>query len=126
MNAALKPRLRVVDDHGFNLSLITTTPKEHCRIMVATGASEALRIAQQLQPDRVLLDILMPDLDGYTVCSRLKQDEDTRDIPVAFISSLDSEADAAKGLAAGAAGHGYKPFHGSTLLDCVRHHVRKR
>src|SRR5450830_1065774 len=93
----------VVDDLADNLSLMSSLLKDHYRVKVANQGEKGLRIAAQLPaPDLILLDIMMPGMDGYEVCRRLKADPATRDIPVIFLTARADVADEALGLALGA------------------------
>lgn len=122
-----KPKVLIVDDKGFNISLLTSLLRDQYRLMVATSGREALRAAALLPPpELILLDVLMPDLDGFEVCRQLKQDPGTQAIPVVFCSSLDGHEDRAKGLAAGAVDFIHKPFVSADVLACLRRHLGPR
>jgi signal transduction histidine kinase len=114
----------VVDDTVANLKLlmdILTGAGYHAR--PAVNGELALRSAQAKQPALVLLDIMMPEMDGFEVCRRLKQNERTRDIPVLFLSGLAETADKSKGFALGAVDYITKPFHVEEVLARVRVHL---
>lgn len=123
---ATRPLILIVDDKSFNLSLLNTTLKEHYRVMAAISGREALAAVERNKPDLILLDVLMPDIDGYEVCRILKSQAATRDIPIIFLSSMDSEADRAKGLKVGADGYLYKPFRSDVVLSCLRDGLANR
>jgi len=123
-NGSSKPKVLIVDDRGFNISLLTSLLRDQYRLMVATSGREALRAAAVTPPpDLILLDVMMPDIDGYEVCRKLKADPATQAIPVVFCSSLDSNDDRAKGLAAGAVDYINKPFAAADVLACLRRHL---
>lgn len=101
----------VVDDTVENLSLMAAILKDDYKVKVANNGEKAMTIANlEPQPDLILLDIMMPEMDGYEVCKRLKRDFKTRDIPVIFLTAL-SEMDAEKrGLELGAVDYITKPI----------------
>jgi signal transduction histidine kinase len=114
----------VVDDTVDNLKLlmdILTGAGYHAR--PAANGELALRSALAKEPALVLLDIMMPEMDGFEVCRRLKQNEHTRDIPVVFLSGLADTADKSKGFALGAVDYVTKPFHADEVLARVRVHL---
>jgi serine phosphatase RsbU (regulator of sigma subunit)/anti-sigma regulatory factor (Ser/Thr protein kinase)/HPt (histidine-containing phosphotransfer) domain-containing protein len=100
----------IVDDVRTNVELLVRALKDNYRLAVAQDGESALRSVAVAPPDLVLLDIMMPGLDGYEVCRRLKRDPHTRDIPVVFLTSLDEVQDKARGFEAGAADYITKPF----------------
>ena len=103
-------RVLVVDDVPTNVDILARALRDDYRITIAGDGESALRSVAHAPPDLVLLDIMMPGLDGYEVCRRLKRDPATRDIPIVFLSSLDEAPDKAKGFEAGAADYITKPF----------------
>ncbi len=122
---ARRPVVLVVDDTPDNLMLMAGLLKESYRVKVASGGEKALRIAQTVPaPDLILLDIMMPDMDGYDVCRRLKADAATRDIPVVFLTALSEQADEQAGLELGAVDYITKPISAPILLARVRNHIR--
>jgi PAS domain S-box-containing protein len=101
----------VVDDDPLNSLILADSLQSQYELVCTTKGKEALEIAfSDDQPDIILLDIMMPEMDGYEVCSRLKANAETRDIPVIFISALDQEVDETKGLDLGAMDFVTKPF----------------
>jgi CheY-like chemotaxis protein len=85
------------------------------RVLEAADGDEAIDIVQREPVDLVLLDILMPNVDGFEVCRRLKGAEDTRDIPIVFLTALGEEKHVEQGLALGGDGYVVKPFNSVTL-----------
>jgi len=79
-------------------------------VVLATDGEECLALAQRERLDVILLDVLMPKLDGYATCQRLKADPATRDIPVIFLTASTQQGEAQRGLALGAIGYLHKPF----------------
>ncbi|MBT3289762.1 MAG: response regulator, partial [Victivallales bacterium] len=83
----------IVDDTPENLDILVGILKNGYRLKVATGGREALELAAAMPPDLVLLDIMMPEMDGFEVCRRLKAKRGTGDVPVIFVSALDRVED---------------------------------
>lgn len=111
----------IVDDHIENLSLLSSILKPHYRVRVATSGREAFGLAMTIpSPDLILLDIMMPGLDGYTVCERLKVNTQTKEIPVIFMTARTQTEDEARGFAVGAIDYLTKPIHPQLLLARVR------
>jgi putative two-component system response regulator len=119
------PTILAVDDTPVNLSLITGLLKSHYRVKVANSGEKALRIVHSdLPPDLVLLDVMMPDLDGIEVCRRLKDDPRTRHIPVIFLTAMAKSDDERLGLEAGAVDYITKPISPPILLARVKTHLQ--
>jgi diguanylate cyclase (GGDEF)-like protein len=100
----------IVDDEPINVEILVTVFEEIYDIIVATQGEQALELAQTARPDLILLDVMMPGLDGYEVCARLKQDPDTADIPVIFVTGLGDKQAETDGLEAGAVDYVAKPI----------------
>src|SRR5262249_40609825 len=97
MSTPPKPTILVVDDTPANLRLLADVLSAQCfRVRPAPGGERALATVQKELPDLILLDIMMPEMNGYDVCRQLKAAEATRDIPVIFISALDEVFDKVK------------------------------
>jgi CheY-like chemotaxis protein len=119
-----KETILIVDDKPQGIDIMGEILKPHYRRQVARGGEKALAIAaSDLQPDLILLDIMMPGLDGYEVCRRLKADEKTKDIPIIFITAKDKIEDEAKGLDMGAVDYITKPVKPPILLARVKTHL---
>lgn len=121
----IKPQtVLIVDDEPANISLLNEVLKTDYRIMVAKDGKRALLVAQSNPPpDLILLDIVMPELDGYEVLKRLKADEDTKNIPIIFVTSKDKDEDETKGLEMGAVDYIHKPFNPAVVKARVRAHL---
>lgn len=118
-----KQTVLVVDDEKQNRDRLTELLQPENRVILAKNGQQALdRVADQ-HPDLILLDIMMPDIDGHQVIQILKHDDATRQIPVIFISALDSPADEERGLDLGAVDYITKPFHPSIVRKRVRNHL---
>ncbi len=114
----------VVDDTPDNLSLMGGLLRDHYHVKVANQGEKALKIAQGEQPpDLILLDIMMPGMDGYEVCRRLKSNLHTRDIPVIFLTARADMEDERQGLALGAVDYITKPISPPILLARVATHL---
>ena len=125
-----KSRILIVDDERTNIQVLNAILQENYEISVALSGEQALKRAfGDKKPDLVLLDIQMPDLDGFEVCRRLQEHPETRDIPVIFITAKSNEKDEEQGLAVGAVDYLTKPFGPSVVLARIRVHLelkRKR
>ena len=119
--------IQVVDDNPQNLAILTALLAEQgYEVRTAINGTLALRSAQRRPPDLILLDIMMPELDGYQVCERLQADERTRDVPVIFVSALDEALDKVKAFSAGAVDYITKPFQEQEVLARVETHLALR
>ena len=103
-------RVLIVDDVKANVDMLVEALRGDYKLSVALGGEAALRAVEKSPPDLLLLDIVMPELDGYEVCRRLRADPATRDLPVMFLSSLEDVKDKAKGFELGANDYLTKPF----------------
>ena len=112
-----------VDDTAANLDLIVETLGKSYEIAVATDGPTALEYIKESPPDLILLDIMMPGMDGYQVCEQLKADEASKDIPVVFLTSLSEEMNEEKGLAMGAVDYIVKPFSPEIMKARVRNQL---
>jgi len=116
-----------VDDSPENIALISGLLKEHYRVKVATNGKDALNIAFSSDPpDLILLDIMMPGMDGYEVCRELKRDPQTSEIPIIFLTAKSDVADEEKGFLLGAADYITKPISPPILLARIRTHLRMK
>ncbi|MFC1836046.1 response regulator, partial [Thermodesulfobacteriota bacterium] len=114
----------VVDDTIENLEfLVSTLSEEGNKVRRVTSGEAALRAARLRLPDLILLDIKMPDIDGYEVCRRLKADPQTSGVPVLFVTALGEEDDEAKGIELGAIDYIIKPINPTILRARVRNHL---
>jgi signal transduction histidine kinase len=114
----------IVDDTPANLTVLSTMLTQHgYRVRPAINGQLALASVSRQPPDLILLDIKMPEMDGYEVCARLKADEKTRDIPILFISALDDIQDKVKAFQVGGVDYITKPFHVEEVLARVRAHI---
>lgn len=119
-----KRRLLIVDDAPENIQPLISTLKDDFAIQVAKNGEDAIKIAkQEPQPDIILLDIMMPEMDGYQVCKILKSDNLTKDIPIIFVTILDESDDEEKGLKLGAVDYITKPINPQLVRARVNNHL---
>jgi PAS domain S-box-containing protein len=117
----------VVDDTADNLRLlIYMLGNQGYRVRPATGGVMAVTAAQREPPDLVLLDVMMPDMDGFEVCKALKADERTRDIPIIFLTALDTVTDKMKAFSEGGVDYITKPFQVEEVLARIKTHLTLR
>ncbi|MBI2951086.1 sigma-54-dependent Fis family transcriptional regulator [bacterium] len=118
-------RVLLVDDLPDNLKVLRQALEpEGYRILVASGGEAALKIARNARPDLILLDVLMPDMDGFETCRRLKQDPVMRDIPVLFITARAETESVVEGFRAGGIDYIVKPFQAEEVLARVQTHLQ--
>jgi len=115
----------IVDDENMNMFALTHMLRPEYTVYAAKNGQSAIRIAKKQLPDVILLDILMPEMDGYEVLSQLKSDEETRNIPVIFVTGLISPEDEKKGLEMGAADYISKPFEEENVRTKIRNQINK-
>ncbi len=116
-------KILMVDDEPNNLQVLRQILRQHYQLLFATDGAQALAIADKHQPDLVLLDIMMPGMDGYQVCQQLKQNPRTSTAPVIFITAMTELEDEARGFDVGAVDYVQKPICGPLLLRRVQTHL---
>jgi DNA-binding response OmpR family regulator len=121
-----KPLLLLVDDMPDNLQVLEAGLNQDYRLVMARHGERALHIARAKEPDLILLDIMMPGLDGFEVCRQLKADPVTAAIPVIFLTALDDEENEMRGLDLDAADYIHKPFNMALVRRRISAHVRAR
>ena len=120
-------KVLVVDDVPDNVKLLSYELEDHGHeVLVASGGVMALSLARDERPDVILLDVMMPDMDGIETCRRLKQDPETESIPVIMVSARGQEDDVMRGLEAGAQDYVTKPFNSQIVAARVRTAVRSK
>jgi CheY-like chemotaxis protein len=115
-----RPRILLIDDEYLDITFLAGTLEEDYQVIFATDGVSALESASRNMPDLILLDVLMPGIDGFEVCRRLKADNRTKDIPVIFITGLSAAAAETRGLNVGAVEYIRKPFHAAALKVKVK------
>lgn len=124
MGTSFKATVLIVDDTPFNLTLMNGLLGDDYKVKVANDGEKALRIARaESPPDLILLDIVMPGMDGYEVCRKLKSDPATRDIPVIFLTAKSASEDERAGLELGAVDYISKPVVPPVVLARIRTHL---
>jgi len=119
-----KPSVLIVDDNPENLSVLGTIIAENGYIPgFAKNGTIALAAVKKKRPDLILLDVMMPDIDGFEVCRRLKQDPTLSDIPVIFLTAMAEKEDVITGLELGAVDYVTKPFNNKELITRVNTHI---
>lgn len=122
MNAS-RPLVLIVDDNATNIDLLVNTLKEEYRLGIAKRGATALEYAGKYHPDLILLDIMMPEMDGYEVCAKLKSDPDTHSTPIIFITAMSETVNKTKGFSLGAVDYITKPFHAAEVKARVQAHL---
>ena len=121
-----KPTILIIDDSPMNLKVLAGMLKEEYRILIAKSGEQAMEIIEAgNSPDLILLDVVMPGMDGYTLCLKIKGDDRTKSIPVIFISAKSGEDEIRKGISLGAAAYIPKPFDVTTVKELVKTHLRQ-
>ncbi len=123
MNATPKCTVLIVDDQAANIDVLVGALRDAYQITVARDGKTALEVVADSPPDLILLDIIMPGMNGYEVCRRLKSSELTRVVPVIFLTALADEADEAAGLALGAVDYITKPFNPALVKARIRNNL---
>ena len=125
MDAAVGQKtVLIVDDTRENLTVIGQLLRPDYHVRVANSGQRALQVADsEPRPDLILLDVMMPDMDGYQVLQRLREQATTRDIPVIFVTAMDADEDEERGLSLGAVDYVIKPIKPGLLLARVRAHL---
>jgi adenylate cyclase len=120
----MSSRILVVDDTPANIQVLSATLKEKgYQISVATNGRQALELVGRLRPDLILLDVMMPEMDGFEACRRLKEADATKEIPVIFLTARTETTDIVKGFELGAVDYVAKPFNAHELLARVNTHL---
>ncbi|MBF0295159.1 MAG: response regulator [Magnetococcales bacterium] len=109
----------IVDDQPITIQILDEILHKEYRLLFAGNGMEALDSVEDHRPDLILLDVVMPGVDGHQVCSILKSDPATRTIPILFLTSMNDERAAATGMQLGAADYIVKPFDPATVLTKV-------
>lgn len=118
-----RPTVLVVDDDFINKEILAHGLKNDYNVITAGSGTEALKVAEEAKPDTILLDIIMPDMDGYQVCRQLKSSRRTQKIPIIFSTSKCSDEDEVLGLTMGASDYITKPFNMALVKARVRNQV---
>jgi len=112
-----------VDDSEYNINIIVKVLEQDYKIVTTQSAEAAIKMADSTPPDIILLDVMMPEMDGYEVCTHLKGNPKTKDIPVIFLSAMDEVQNRKKGFQLGAVDYITKPFDLLELQAKVKTHL---
>lgn len=116
-----KPLILIVDDILNNLQIIgNTLIDEGYEISMAQNGKQALEMVENIQPDLILLDVMMPEMDGFEACAKFKENEMTKNIPIIFLTAKNETEDIVKGFEVGGIDYIVKPFNSSELLARVK------
>ena len=119
------PNILIVDDVPANLKVLGDMLKsEGYKVRPVLSGMQAIQVAEKEKPDIILLDVMMPDMNGYEVCKLLKENKNLCDIPVIFISALSDTADIVKALNSGGVDYISKPFQGEEVRARVATHIK--
>ena len=119
-----KKKILLVDDAPENISVLMAALKSDFKVVPALNGEKALSVAQKENPpDIILLDVMMPGMDGYEVCKKLKADEKTKNIPVIFVTGMDGKDDTSRGLELGAVDYITKPVDPVKVMTVVKKHL---
>jgi|GEM_PF-3799685 len=123
MSTTTQSHILIVDDEPFNIGVLVGLFEDDYEITVAVDGFRAIELAHSTFPDLILLDVMMPGINGYEVCARLKQEPDTKDIPVIFVTGLGEEQSETKGLDVGAVDYVIKPINPGIVRRRVANHI---
>lgn len=121
-NEAL-PLILIVDDDTINIDILLESLQDEYRLGIAKNGVKALEFAKEHKPDLILLDIMMPEMDGFEVCEKLKESEETKDITIIFLTALQDTANKFKGFELGAVDYITKPFNTIEVKARVQTHI---
>jgi CheY-like chemotaxis protein len=119
----MSKKILIIDDEKMNIIALAHYLKPQYEIIIATDGQTGLEIAEKHIPDLILLDVVMPEMDGYDVIIKLKESESTKNIPVVFITGLNNDKDEKKGISLGAMGFIAKPFDKSVVETNVKKYI---
>ncbi|HJV34747.1 diguanylate cyclase [Geomonas sp.] len=122
-SASGQQKVLIIDDTLANIEILHRILQEEYEVYFAKAGADGIRIAKRELPDLILLDIMMPGMDGYQVCTILKADPETENIPVIFITAMGSDEDETKGLDCGAIDYLTKPISPPIVKSRVRNHL---
>jgi putative two-component system response regulator len=122
--ANTKTRVLIVDDEPANIKILSNLLAGDYALSVATNGKQALEVARVQSPDLILLDMVMPEMDGIEVCQALKLEEATKDIPVIFVTSMSDSFNEERGLDAGAVDYISKPISPPIVKARVKIHIQ--
>lgn len=116
-------KILIVDDTSLNITILVDLLRDDYELFIAKNGFEALKIINETKIDLILLDVMMPDMDGFTVCEKIKENINNKDTPVIFITALSRKEDIVKGFNAGGVDYVTKPFNSNELKLRVKTHL---
>ncbi len=119
-------RILLVDDIPANIKILVGALRQNYKLVVATNGADAVKTALEKQPDLILLDVMMPGMDGYEVCKVLKSRAETADIPIIFVTAMSDEKDETRGFLLGAVDYIVKPVNPVIVKARVQTHIALR
>ena len=122
--ANLKHRVLIIDDDLLNITALTYLLSDEFNVFTERSSRKSIEVAKEVKPDVILLDVVMPDMNGYEVITALKKDESTRDIPVIFVTALNNTRDEEQGLTLGAVDYVNKPFSSYILKLRIKNQLQ--
>lgn len=121
-----KQTVLIVDDVTQNIVILNTTLKDEYKTLFAKSGEEALKIAKENKPDLILLDVMMPGMNGFEVCKELKKHDELKNIPVIFVTALNDSGNESEGLNLGAVDYIRKPYNIDIVKLRVRNHLKMK
>ena len=121
-----KKRILIVDDQRSNIDLLKDVLSDYDRMAAFSGKQALTAVNREPKPDLILLDVMMPDMDGYDVCQQIKANDETKHIPIIFVTAKDREEDETKGFAMGAVDYITKPISRPVVQARVKTHLQLR
>ncbi|MEA1885405.1 MAG: diguanylate cyclase [Thermotogota bacterium] len=121
-----KQTVLIVDDVTQNIVILNATLKDEYNTLVAKSGEEALKIAKENKPDLILLDVMMPGMNGFEVCKELKKNEELKNVPVIFVTALNNSGNESEGLNLGAVDYIRKPYNIDIVKVRVRNHLKMK
>jgi len=119
-----KPTILIVDDEKTNINILADVLKDTFNISIATSGTDALKLVHEgLNPNIILLDIVMPGIDGFSVCEELKANKSTAGIPIVFVTGMNDAINEERGLKVGAVDYIYKPINPAVVRARVMLHL---
>jgi len=120
-------KILIIDDDSTTLQLLDFLLTRHkYKVTLSPGGEDGIKKAQKIIPDLIILDVMMPQIDGIAVCKKLRKIEDTAEIPILFLSALGRDTDVMDGLMAGGDGYIVKPFDTDHLLTAIENLIKKK
>jgi CheY-like chemotaxis protein len=118
-----KPLLLIVDDEAVIIKILVSILKKQYQLGVAKNGVQALEYIEHNIPDLILLDLQMPEMDGFEVCSRLKADTRTKNIPIIFLSGMSKDEDTSQAQNMGVVDFIYKPFDAMEIMESIKKYM---